>query len=148
MDIAQMLDQLSEFQAARDALRLEQNDMIIMVEERRKAKIALAIPPELRAELERIDQEAEAEREAVDAEMADKLSAADTNAAALEEQIKNAVIENGATVKGQFIMAVYSKGRESVDIALLRGYAAAHPEVLQFIKVSRPSVSIRTIGKG
>ena len=63
----------------------------------------------------------------------------------LREQIKAAVIANGATVKGSMYQAVYVKGRDSWDTKALDGYAAAHPEIIQFRTTGNPSVTIRSV---
>ena len=54
-----------------------------------------------------------------------------------------AVIALGASVKGEHLHAVYTKGRETWDGKLLSGYAIAHPDVLACRNIGAPSVSIR-----
>lgn len=61
----------------------------------------------------------------------------------LEEVIKRAVLQHGASAKGDALHAIYSRGRVTWDGKGLQGYAQSHPEVTQFAKVGEPSVSIR-----
>ena len=80
----------------------------------------------------------------IETEFSEKNIAVNTKIAALEYEIKADVISGGETVKGDYLMAVFTKGRVSWDTKSLDGYAAAHPEVAQFKKTGDPSVSIRT----
>ena len=64
--------------------------------------------------------------------------------AELEAEIKDAVVNQGATVKGEFLMAVYNKPRVSWNTKGLDGFAVAHPEVKAFQSFGKPSVTIRS----
>ncbi len=76
----------------------------------------------------------------IEAEYATKIEGVTANIAALEAEIKQAVIAHGASIKGSFIHAVFVKGRVSWDTKSLDGYATAHPELCHSAKkVSRPS---------
>lgn len=79
----------------------------------------------------------------IEAEFEPKLSAIQSHKSELETAIKQVVIAEGATVKGDYHQFVYTKGRVSWDTKALDGYAAAHPEILQFKIVGDPSVSVR-----
>jgi phage host-nuclease inhibitor protein Gam len=79
----------------------------------------------------------------IEAEFAPKLDAVAARKAELETAIKQVVIAEGVTVKGDYHQFVYAKGRVSWDTKALDGYAAAHPEILQFKIVGDPSVSVR-----
>lgn len=70
---------------------------------------------------------------------------ADINAAAgvLEAQAKEAVLQHGATVKADGLMAVYVGGRVSWDDKALNGYMVDHPELARFRNIGKPSVTIR-----
>lgn len=72
---------------------------------------------------------------------------ADINAAAgvLETQVKDAVLNHGATVKADNLMAVYVGGRVSWDDKALTGYMVDHPELARFRKLGEPSVAIRKV---
>lgn len=60
----------------------------------------------------------------------------------VEEYIKT--ITKGS-IKGEYLQAVYSKGRSSWDTKSIEGYAASHPELLQFKKTGAPTVSFRSV---
>lgn len=64
---------------------------------------------------------------------------------AIEARVKDLVLELGETVKGDQLMAVWTKPRVSWDVKSLDGYAAAHPEILPFRHTGQPSVSIRPV---
>lgn len=119
--IKQALNQLADFQAQQDALRLEQDELVNKL-----------IPPEVQKAIEDIR-----------AEYAIKSSAAAENIEQLQNEIKNAVKEFGASVKSDLLYAVFSSGRTTWDSKGLDGYIAAHPEVEKFKKVGEASVSIR-----
>ena len=70
---------------------------------------------------------------------------ADINAAAavLEAQAKDAILQHGATVKADNLMAVYVGGRVSWDDKALNGYMVDHPELARFRNIGKPSVTIR-----
>lgn len=120
MDIKQALDELHELKCAVEVTRLDY--------EAKRAAILAPVADDLSA---------------LDAEYAPLTAAASQRAADLEERIKAAVVEAGATVKGAALQAVYSKPRTSWDSKALEGYAAAHPEIVAFRSVGAPSVSIR-----
>lgn len=81
----------------------------------------------------------------IEAEFSEKNAAVQEKLSALESEIKGDVVSGGETVKGDYLMAVFTKGRVSWDTKSLDGYAAAHPEIAQFKKTGDPSVSIRII---
>ena len=120
-EIKLKLDQLAEFQSQRDVAMLEKQRLF---DEVYSAEIKQRM-----AEIE--------------AEFAGKTEAVNENIAALESEIKQAIIAHGASVKGTVFHAVFAKGRVSWDTKSLEGYATAHPELLIFRKEGEPSVSIR-----
>jgi hypothetical protein len=61
----------------------------------------------------------------------------------LEDVIKRAVLQQGASIKGKTLHAVYSRGRVTWDGKALQSYAVTHSEIKKFSKVGEPSVSIR-----
>jgi uncharacterized protein YqeY len=132
MNTVEKLNQLDEFQAQKALLDLDKKQMIEDVYNR-------LYTPEVRQALEEI-KKAEAD---INAEFAIKSEAVDENIAKLTAEIKDEVLANGATVKGEHMMAVFTKGRVSWDTKGLDGYVVAHPEVSQFRKEGDPSVSIR-----
>lgn len=120
--IKELLDRLAEYQSQRDSANLEKQALIDEV-----------YTPEIKQRMAEIE-----------AEFAGKTETVNENIAALEAEIKQAVINHGASVKGSFFHAVFAKGRVSWDTKSLDGYATAHPELLTFRKEGDPSVSIRT----
>ena len=120
-EIKQKLDQLAEFQSARDVAMLEKQSLLDEI-----------YTAEIKARMAEIE-----------AEFVGKTEAVNENIAALEAEIKQAVLAHGASVKGSFFHAVFAKGRVSWDTKSLDGYATAHPELLSFRKEGEPSVSLR-----
>jgi uncharacterized protein YqeY len=132
MNTVEKLNQLDEFQAQKALLDLDKKLMIEDVYNR-------LYTPEVRQALDEI-KKAEAD---INAEFAIKSEAVDANIEKLTSEIKNEVLANGATVKGDHMMAVFAKGRVSWDTKALDGVVALHPELAQFRKEGEPSVSIR-----
>ena len=123
-DTVEKLEMLANLYAQRDLLPLH-----------KKEAIAQALPPEMVKALEDIE-----------AEFSDTEQAVANNIAALEAEIKAAVIVNGSTIKGTAFMAVWNKGRVSWDSKLLDGFLMAHPELEKARKVGEPSVTPRKVG--
>lgn len=119
--IESKLDQLSELYAQRDLSTLEKQRLIDAI-----------LTDEIKAKIAEIEAEFNGKGEAVSEKIA-----------ALESEIKEAVKLNGATVKGQFLQAVFTKGRVTWDSKSLDGYLKAHPELADFRKEGEPSVSLR-----
>lgn len=63
----------------------------------------------------------------------------------LEDMIKRFVLKRGKSLKGEFLQAVYSKGKTTWDTKALDGYASVFPEIVRFKKTSAASVSIRAV---
>mgnify|MGYP001032694453 CR=1 FL=1 len=120
--IENLLDKLSEIQSAADLLQVDYNE--------KRAAILATVQEQL---------------DALEAEYKPKLDAAGENANTITQAIKAAVIEQGASVRGAHLQAVYTKGRVSWDSKALEGFSAAHPEILTFRKIGEPSVSIRGV---
>ena len=83
---------------------------------------------------------------AIDEEFAPGIGAITSKAAELEVRIKEEVIVHGETIKGNLLQAVWSKARTSWDTKGLNGYLVNNPELNQFKKIGKPSVSIRKVG--
>jgi len=81
----------------------------------------------------------------IETEFAPLLANVQERIAKVESAIKEAVLQSCKTVKGRSLQAVWSKPRVTWDTKALDGYVAAHPEVEQFRKEGRPSVSIRLV---
>lgn len=63
----------------------------------------------------------------------------------LEDMVKQFVLKRGKSLKGDFLQAVYSKGKTTWDTKALDGYALVYPEIVRFKKTGTASVSIRAI---
>lgn len=135
MNTVEKLNQLDEFQSQKALIDLDKQKLIDDLYNR-------LYTPEVRKALDDI-KTAEAD---INAEFALKSEAVDENIAKLTGEIRADVIASGATVKGDHMMAVWSKGRVSWDTKALDGVVALHPELAQFRKEGEPSVSIRKIG--
>jgi hypothetical protein len=123
MNTTEKLNKLSELQAQADVVKLHFEDL-------RKS----ILTPEIQAQLDDIAAE---ERTSLDALQGgiDELTA----------EVKADVLNAGATVKGDYMMAVYNKGRVSWDTKGLDGFAIAHPEMQAFRKVGEPTITLRKV---
>lgn len=77
---------------------------------------------------------------------AKKLAVLQADIAVLETEIKADVVEYGETIRGIGKTGVYYNGKESVNLAALRAWAAENnvlAEVETFIKMGMPYASIR-----
>lgn len=124
MNTIEKLNQLDEYQAQKALLDLD-----------KQALIDAVYTPEIKKAIADIE-----------AEFAIKSEAVDENIAKLTAEIKADVLTAGGTIKGEHMMAVWSKGRVSWDTKALDGVVALHPELAQFRKEGEPSVSIRKVG--
>lgn len=124
VDAKQMLDELSELQAQQDSLALK-----------KAALIEAVYTPEIRAKLDEIEAEFYEPQQVV----AEKI-------ATLTEAVKAQVVTGGETVKGAYLMAVYSKGRVTWDGKKLDGMMALIPGLKEARKEGEASVAIRKIG--
>jgi hypothetical protein len=122
-DITQKLDQLANFQAQRDVLELEKQSLIDQL-----------IPPEIKDRIAEIKAEFTGKREAVE-----------DNIAALEADIREQVIRQGASAKSTFLRVVYHSGRVTWNTKSLDAYARARPEILEFRKQGQPFVTIQKV---
>lgn len=121
--IEKLLDELSELYAQRDLSTLEKQRLIDEV-----------LTPEIKAKISEIEAEFNGKSDTV----SEKIST-------LETQIKDDVKKNGTSVKGQFLHAVYTKGRVSWDSKTLDGLMIAVPQLASARKEGDPSVSLRKI---
>ena len=74
---------------------------------------------------------------------APKLDAARDRISDLTASIRTDTVSYGESVKNAGYHAVYAAGRTTWETQKLDGYAAAHPEILEFRKDSGPYVTIR-----
>lgn len=68
--------------------------------------------------------------------------------ALLRSEIEQQTLALGESVKGDRLMAVWSKPRITWDGRVLEGYLIAHPELAAARRVGQPSVSIRPVKTG
>jgi hypothetical protein len=122
-NISEKIDQLANYQAQRDVFDLE-----------KQALIDQLIPPEVKARIEEIEAEFGGKREVVDEKIIE-----------LENEIKDEVLRNGASAKGNFLRVVYHTGRVTWDTKSLDAYARARPEILEFRKQGEPFISIQKV---
>lgn len=125
MSVQELLNEYSNNLAGIDLLNGNKQELIDKV-----------IPPEIKARLDEIE-----------AEFTPIFANINTRNQELIDMIKAEVVAAGETVSGEFHQAVYMKGRTSWDSKSLEGYAAAHPEILQFKTIGSPSVSIKARSK-
>jgi hypothetical protein len=123
MDTTEKLNRLSEMQSQADVIRLHFDEL--------KKQI---LTPEIQAALAEID-----------AEMNTTLETLQGGISSLTDEIKLDILLDGKSVKGNYLMAVWNKGRISWDTKGLDGYAVAHPEMSAFRKEGDPSVTIRKV---
>ncbi len=121
--IEQKLDELAELYAQRDISEMEKKRLIDEV-----------MTAEIKAKIAEIEAEFLGRGESVSEKIAE-----------LEAEVKEAVKTAGASVKGQFLHAVFTKGRVTWDSKALDGYAKAHPELAEYRKEGEPSVSLRKV---
>jgi len=124
MNTVEMLEQLSEFYSQLDVLQLQKAELLDTV-----------MPPEIKQAVEDVN-----------AEFSGKETAVRENMAALEAQVKQAVIEGGETVKGGVLQAVYNKGRVSWDSRKLEGLMIAFPKLQEARKQGNPYTAIKKVG--
>ena len=121
MTTKEMLDQLAELRASTGSVATPFQD-----------KITALLGPEMTETIA-----------VLNLEMAEAVAETLEEMAALEQQIKDAVLAGGTSVKGTHLQAVLSKGRVTWDVKALDGYAEANDVIKQWRKVGKPSVSIR-----
>ncbi len=123
ISVNEKLDQLANFQAEKDVLQLQKQELIDEI-----------LTAEIKARLDEIE-----------AEFAPRVAAVEENIAALEAEIKADVLKNGETIRGTFLRAVWNRGRVSWDTKSMDEYALYHPEVIRFRKQGQPYVSITRV---
>lgn len=122
--IKKLLDALSELQCQREVIDLDKQKMIDSV-----------LTPEIKQKIADINTE-----------FADKYPALQENIDALTSQVKEQVVELGETVNGEYLQAVFVKGRTSWDNSKLDGMMALIPQLAEARKVGNPSVTLRKRG--
>jgi len=124
-EIEQKLNELAEFHSYLDNIR----GLVSKLKEE-------AVPEVVRQRLREID-----------AEFSESLEQAQLNISEKENEIKQAVLAEGKSVKGDFMQAVYMSAKVTWDNKGLDGIALVHPEILKLRKVGEPYVQLRFQGK-
>ena len=93
-----------------------------------------AIPPEVREQIETIE-----------AEYQPKLDVLREKLKALENEVKELVLNTGSTLKGNVVMAVYRRGSIKWDEKHLLRLAIEYPRILEAKIEGKPSVAIQRI---
>ena len=123
--IAQELNDLNDLYSQIEALELQ-----------KQARIEEILTPEIKSKLDAIEFEFE-----------QSICSVEESIRIAKERIKPSVLRFEATAKGTGLQVVYSKGRVSWDTKSLDSYATSHPEILQFRRHGKPTVSFRRITK-
>jgi hypothetical protein len=122
-NIREKLDRLANYQAEKDVLNIQKQELLDQV-----------LTLEIRERLAEIE-----------AEFEPRVAAVDENIAALEQEIKQDVLLNGASVRGSFLRAVWNRGRVTWNTKGMDEYAQVHPEILRYRKQGQPYVSIANV---
>lgn len=120
-------EKLNKLYELKSQLQLRKMDM--------EALIQSVIPDEVKQQIKDIQEEFAFNNRAVEEEIID-----------LGAEILEETIDAGTTIRGDYLMSVYSKPRVTWNNKELDGYAVAHPEINQFKKVGEASASIRAVG--
>jgi hypothetical protein len=123
MNTLENLNKLAELDAQRNITEMEKEKLVQSV-----------LTPEIKQHLRDIDDE-----------FAPQLEAINNERSQIEAEVRNDVMVSGESVKGDFYRASYVQGRTLWDTKALDGYAAAHPEIVQFKKEGAPSVRISKV---
>lgn len=119
-----LIDRIADLQASLDLLNIQERDLI-----------AKHVPKQA---LETIDD--------IHAEFEGKRLARKEDIEELKGQAKQAVLEAGQTMKGEFLQAVYRNGETTWDTDLLMALSALYPAILKAKKTGKPSVTFRPRG--
>jgi hypothetical protein len=103
------------------------------------------IDNDLTAKVQDVYTQVETRKREIAAEFGEKEDAVKDNIDKLTADIKEAVIEEGRTIKGKFYQAVYMKGRVTWNTDMLDGLAVVIPEVAKARKEGQPSVTLRKL---
>jgi hypothetical protein len=122
-DIKKRLDDLADMKAGLDVIRLQMQELIDSI-----------LTPEQKLQIAEIKDE-----------FGEKTEAASLAVLKQESEIKEFVVSQGQSFKGERISAVYVNGRTSWDTESLDAIAATeeYAWISKFKKTGNPSVSIR-----
>ena len=125
MTTEEKLNKISELQAQEDSLNAEWRE-----------RHSALIPDEIKVAISQLENI-----------YALKVGNVQDEKAALEAEVKAEVLECKKTAKGEYLMALWVKGRSGGwDGAKLEGFALVHPEILKAKKPDgEPTVSFRAV---
>ncbi len=109
---------------------------VVAMEGRKKDALDALLTPEIRERIKKIEAQFEG-----------PMAQAQDDAKFLEDKVRERVLKEGCSTKGDHLHAILVKGRVSWDGKRLDGYAAGHPEILAFRNEGSPSVTIRGIAQ-
>ncbi len=104
---------------------------------------ATAVRDEYSARRSAILEQIRPQLDALDEEFSDRLSFADGEASRLETEVREAVLNAGASFRYSGITAQYYRGKTSWDNKGLTHYLETHPEIAQFRRIGKPYVALR-----
>ncbi len=120
-DLQNQIEQYSDLIYRYDALTIKKKDLIDET-----------LTPEIKAKLLEID-----------AEFDPILLNLSERKRELEACIKEQVLSRGESVRGKSHAFCWYKPRSTWDTRALEGYGVAHPEIMQFRKLGKPTVYVR-----
>lgn len=119
-----LVDKIADLQASLDLLDIQERELIDR-----------HVPKEIQAMIEEIH-----------AEFQDKRDRRKEEIESLKAAAKKAIVEEGHTVRGDFMTAVYRRGETLWDNEVLSALAQRYPEILLAKKEGKPTVSFLTRG--
>ena len=121
MDTDKKLDMLYGLRLQKESRELEKANLIEAL-----------IPEAVRVEIAKIEEKY------ADTDLTDKITR-------LENEIREETLNFGDTVKGRYLMAVYSKGRVSWDTVVLDRLTKDNPDIGLARSEGKPSISLRKV---
>ncbi len=109
---------------------------VIAMEGRKQDALDALLTPEIRERMQ-----------AIEAQFEGPMIQAREMVEFMEEKVRDRVLGEGCSTKGEHLHAIWVKGRVTWDGKGLDGYSKAQPEILAFRSEGSPSVSIRGITK-
>lgn len=130
-----------------------QEKAIISMQEEVDKTMKQAIPQDLLDKLEQLQKEKDeiqaqifSHTKDIYEEFSEKFQIAEQVKSAIEIEIKSLVEKSGSSFKlNGLYHAIYRKASRTYDTDKMDGYAAAHPEVKDFVKIGTPSVSLKRL---
>jgi phage host-nuclease inhibitor protein Gam len=122
-EVKKLLNTLADYQSQKDVMSMDKQALIDSV-----------LTKEIKDKIAEIE-----------AEFVGKSEAVDRNIASITEEVKDKVKLFGETVRGDFLMAVWNKGRVSWDTKELDKAIKLIPALAEYKHEGEPSISIRKL---